>query len=317
VGSAKLRDYFCPRQLGVGIPTGCEAAVCYVRRFLEALPADHVVVKVDFSNAFNSLHRVDMLQAVSDRLPALYAFCFSAYSHPSTLFFGQYCVSSQVGPQQGDPIGPLLFCNTVHPLLLDLESHLNLGYLDDLTLGGSVASVARDVAEILNVGSELSLSLNVLKCELIAHDGLTVTGSFLQTFPRLYIADAALLGAPLFPSSVLDRAWSDRCAELTRAVDRLQVVGAQEALILLRASFSAPKVLHLRCSPSASHSALSEFDSLLRTAIERITNSSLTDSQWLQASLPVRDGGSWSETYFFAHYSYLFGFSGKYRLTLG
>jgi len=39
------------------------------------------------------------------------------------------------------------------------------------------------------------------------------------------------------------------------------------------------------------HSALLEFDSLLRTAIERIINSSLTDSQWLQASLPIRDGG--------------------------
>jgi len=124
------------------------------------------------------------------------------------------------------------------------------------------------------------------------NNGLTVTGSFLHTFPRLPVADAALLVAPLFPRSALDKAWSDRCAELTRAVDRLQAVGSQEALILLRASFSAPKVLHLlRCSPSASHSALLDFDSLLRTAIERITNSSLTDSQWLQASLPVRDGG--------------------------
>jgi len=138
VGSVQLRDYFCPRQLGVGIPGGCDAAVHSACRFLEVLPADHVVVKMDFSNAFNSLHRVDMLQAVADRLPALYAFCFSAYSNPSTLFFGQYCVSSQVGPQQGDPIGPLLFCNTVHLLLLDLESQLNLGYLEDLTLTGSV-----------------------------------------------------------------------------------------------------------------------------------------------------------------------------------
>jgi len=293
VGSVQLRGYFCPRQQGVGIPGGCEAAVYSARRFLEALPADNVVVKMDFSNTFNSLHRVDMLQAVADRLPALYAFCFfSAYSHPSTLFFGQYRVSSQVGPQQGDPIGPLLFCNTVHPMLLDLESQLNLGYLDDLTLGGSVASVARDVAKSVNVGNEMGLSLNVLKCELIAHNGLTVSDSFLQTFPRLPIADAALLRAPLFPGSALDKAWSDRCAELTRAVDRLQVIGLQEAFILLRASFSAPKVLHLlRCSPLASHSALLESDRLLRTAIERITNSSLTDSQWLQASLPSRDGG--------------------------
>jgi len=61
VGSVQFRDYFCLRQLGVGIPGGCEAAVHFTRRFLEALPADHVVVKMDFSNAFNSLHRVDML----------------------------------------------------------------------------------------------------------------------------------------------------------------------------------------------------------------------------------------------------------------
>jgi len=107
-----------------------------------------------------------------------------------------------------------------------------------------------------------------LKCELIAHDGLTVSDSFLQTFPRLPIADAALLGAPLFPGSALYKAWSERYAELTKAVDRLQVVGSQEAFILLRASFSAPMVLHLlHCSPSASHYALLEFDNLLRTAL--------------------------------------------------
>ena len=40
-----------------------------------------------------------------------------------------------------------------------------------------------------------------------------------------------------------------------------------------------------------SHPSLDRFDSLLRSAIERITNSDLSDTQWLQASLPVRDGG--------------------------
>jgi len=51
-------------------------------------------------------------------------------------------------------------------------------------------------------------------------------------------------------------------------------------------------VLHLlRCSPSVSHPALPDFDRLLRLAVERITNSSLTDTQWLQASLPIKDGG--------------------------
>ena len=62
--------------------------------------------------------------------------------------------------------------------------------------------------------------------------------------------------------------------------------------LLLRASFSAPKVMHLlRCSPSVSHPDLQKFDGLLRTAIEQLTNSSLTDTQWLQASLPIKDVG--------------------------
>ena len=39
--------------------------------------------------------------------------------------------------------------------------------------------------------------------------------------------------------------WSRRCDDLARAVDRLALIGAQDALILLRASFSAPKVLYL------------------------------------------------------------------------
>ena len=66
----------------------------------------------------------------------------------------------------------------------------------------------------------------------------------------------------------------------------------QDALILLKASFSAPKVLHLlRCSPSVSHPSVERFDALLKQAIQRITNSVLSDLQWIQASLPVTYGG--------------------------
>jgi len=61
---------------------------------------------------------------------------------------------------------------------------------------------------------------------------------------------------------------------------------------LLPASFSTPRVQHLmRCSPSVDHPALSEFDRILRSAICKITNCDLSEIQWLQASLPIRDGG--------------------------
>jgi len=127
-----------------------------------------------------------MLNAVADRMPEIYAFCHSAYSQSSTLFYGPFCVSSQVGPQQGDPVGPLLFSNTVQPLLLSLESPLNLGYLGDFTLGGPAAVVARDVSKIVMIGGELGLSLNVSKCEVISHDDFTVTDSLLVFSENTY-----------------------------------------------------------------------------------------------------------------------------------
>jgi len=43
-------------------------------------------------------------------------------------------VSSEEGSQHEDPVGPLLFCNTIQPLLTSLDSDLNLGYLDDVYL---------------------------------------------------------------------------------------------------------------------------------------------------------------------------------------
>ena len=95
-----------------------------------------------------------------------------------------------------------------------------------------------------------------------------------------------------FPRPVLDKAWLDLCEALDRTGDRLCEVSSQEALILLRSCLSAPKVLHiLRCSPCVSHPSLQLFGSLLRSALQRITDSDFSDSQWLQASLPVRDGG--------------------------
>jgi len=79
----------------VGVPGGCEAAIHSARRYLETIPSDHVFVKLDFRNAFNSLHQSDMLHSMADRIPDLYAFCYSAYYHSSILFHGPYLVLSQ------------------------------------------------------------------------------------------------------------------------------------------------------------------------------------------------------------------------------
>ena len=110
---SRLASYFSPQQLGVGTPGGCEAAIHAARRYLQSMTDKEVVVKLDFSNAFNSLHRSDMLQAIRDRAPELFLYCHSAYAQPSLLFYGSDIVMSQEGTQQGDLLGPLLFSNTL------------------------------------------------------------------------------------------------------------------------------------------------------------------------------------------------------------
>ena len=56
--------------------------------------------------------------------------------------------------------------------------------------------------------------------------------------------------------------------KLNRAVDRLASLNAQDALLLLRISFSASRVQHLlRCSPSVDTPGFETFGSLLRSAL--------------------------------------------------
>ena len=144
----KIFGYFYPLQLGVAVRGGGEAAVHSTRSFLGQLQQDEVIAKLDFANAFNTIHRAQILKAVSREIPELYRFCHSAYSGNSLLQFGHNSVNSCTGVQQGDPLGPLLFSLSIHPILESLNSPLKFAYLDDVTLGGPAGVVNADVDNI-------------------------------------------------------------------------------------------------------------------------------------------------------------------------
>ena len=65
---------------------------------------------------------------------------------------------SEEGPQQGDPLGGLPFCNTIHPLLSQMKADLVEGYMDDITLGGTRNDVATDVIKIRSEGGHWAYS---------------------------------------------------------------------------------------------------------------------------------------------------------------
>ena len=69
-----MAHVLAPRQLGYGVWGGSEAAVHAARSFLKNMRSrsEHAMVKLDFSNAFNSIRRDRMLEVVSQSLcPAI------------------------------------------------------------------------------------------------------------------------------------------------------------------------------------------------------------------------------------------------------
>ena len=80
--SNQCADFLKPRQVGVGVKRGAEALVHGARRFLENMPDNYSFIKLDFSNAFNSVRRDCILEAVSERAPELLGYVCSAYGGP-------------------------------------------------------------------------------------------------------------------------------------------------------------------------------------------------------------------------------------------
>ena len=71
--------------------------------------------------------------------------------------------------QQGDPLGPLLFCLTLHQHCQQLKSELSVLYLDDVTIGVTCEDVMHDLG-VMKDAERVGLFLNASKSEIISED---------------------------------------------------------------------------------------------------------------------------------------------------
>jgi len=117
--------------------------------------------------------------------------------------------------------------------------------MDDFTLGGHEDVVDQDIAKVTSTGANLGLSVNVNKCEIVHLRGDVLNSAFLQSFNSVTPEDAMLLGAPLLPDKMLDVTLDICCSDLSRAISRLNLTEAHDALILLRSCLCAPKIQHI------------------------------------------------------------------------
>ena len=102
---------------------------------------DFTILKVDFSNAFNRVSRQVLLEECQKTFPELVPWVHYCYGERSLLFHPSVKIRSCVGVQQGDPLGPLLFCIVLHLIVRKIQLHcplldLHKWYLDDGVICG-------------------------------------------------------------------------------------------------------------------------------------------------------------------------------------
>ena len=124
--SERCSNLLQPNQLQFGIRLGAEATIHATRSFIESHRQNTILLKIDFTNAFNSIHRDKALEAASVHLPSLFNYVLSCYGTLSFLSYGDHLLLSEEGIQQGDPLGPLLFCLAIIPIFEHLSSPLNM-----------------------------------------------------------------------------------------------------------------------------------------------------------------------------------------------
>ena len=297
-----FRSEFEPHQLGFAVKNGSEAGAHAARiYFNHPHQEDKVFMNVDFMNAFNMMRRDRLLDLVKEFAPEIYPFVYQCYRNPSNLIFGESMISSERGIQQGDPLGPALFCLVVNKLVLSLQSEFNLWYLDDATIGDNPAVVLEDFKEIIKHASELGLQLNPSKCELAILGEVNeeakrkIIIDFAEIAPGIQIIhpdNAFLLGAPLTSLS-LPKCLQSKIEGLKTFSERLVNISAHSAYFLLKHSFSTPRIVYfLRCCPTwLQPQLLKEYDAILKSLLEKITNNALNETSWMQSSLPVKLGG--------------------------
>ena len=285
VAERRLNNCFLPFQFGAGAKCGSEYVIHQTRCFLENNPSA-VILKLDFSNAFNSVDRSWMLsEAVKHQLPGL-KFITSAYQYDSALLFNDSIILSQRGLQQGDPLGPLLFCLAIHPVVQSLHCPLNLWYLDDGSIGGSKEAVLNDFHTIKAECEKFGLFLNTSKCEIF-NDNQEDNMEF-----KLIQTDSfELLGSPITKEST-DKSLRKRLENFLKVSKQLPSLPSHHAYAVLKSSLGVCQLTStLRSAPCNESPIVEEIDCAIKDTLEGIINGKLTNDADLQTSLPIKMGG--------------------------
>ena len=299
-----------PLQLGVGVPGGAEAFAHGARAALLADPEAYLLT-LDVENAFNSVSRSAIFEAVQDRVPQLLKFVQWAYGGHTDLHImgaapGTPPVQSQTGVRQGDPLGPLLFALALQGPLertCEVAPAASLGgYLDDLRIVGRAPQL-RAAFPVLRTGAlGIGLRMRPSKMALTGGPGPGAAALLATELGVQHSPDGVLLcGTPTGTDAFVEAAVSERADAVIEQVNKLMrlPLRAQSRCTLLRASLALRLAHYLRTLPWERVSAATRrVEAAIVTALATIFRVSqaaeATREEQLacqQMGLPLRHGG--------------------------
>ncbi|CAN0586918.1 unnamed protein product, partial [Laminaria digitata] len=162
------------RQFEVAVPGGVEHVGFRARTLHET---GNWLVLTDCSNAFNTVKRTGVLEEVANCVPALTPLVAKCYgTRPADVFFRMDTGETRTtvcssGVQQGDPMGPAMFCLALRPGLKRFRQEFEgegveaFAYMGDVSLGltGITANTVRAFAFLRRELDDIGIVINAAK----------------------------------------------------------------------------------------------------------------------------------------------------------
>ncbi|CAD6969592.1 unnamed protein product, partial [Tilletia controversa] len=231
----RVSDSLLPCQLGVGSAGGTEPSIRLGDRLVEGqLPGYTHISSIDIKNAFNSLERESIDDAVHEHCGDAYRFAKWRYEQEAELFVMQNghmeIILSQQGVQQGDPFGPFFFSVSIRNLIKRLQAFLGedcivVFYLDDGYIFSKEAGTLERVKEFFRGESEAKrscgLELNEAKCKEMSKTEILESGM-------------AMLGSMIGSRDARAKFLNDSIVRESAKIGKLAAPPKQDAFLLLQ-----------------------------------------------------------------------------------
>jgi len=297
-------------QCGLFMKGGATAAAQFTQLSLDRDPS-HISIKVDFTNAFNTIPRKFLLDQLYDipELTPFFRLAHWAYHQPSHLLLRNAqgniaaVLQSAEGVRQGCVLGSLTYGVATLPMLTRLKESSKdietLAFLDDVNITGAQQPALRAFEMLRQEAAEMGIRLQYDKCEIL----LPAVGELLQEVQqavdnyglRTHRGAFSLLGTVVGNNAArMKELVEEKVDKWGKALELLtrKEVPAQLALLVARWSMVAkPNYLMRSLPPSLTTDALRNHDNTIIRVVEERLQLHFTDTAKKLLQLPIRQGG--------------------------